>query len=82
MVRKLLVALSIVQVSIAHASIEQDVARCATVLGDLARLECFDQMAKSRGLSGPQSQPTNVSGTGNGKFLQRSIPLMTQKPSP
>ena len=79
MIRKLLVALSIVPVSVAHASIEQDVARCATELGDLARLECFDQMAKSRGLSGPQSQPTNVSGTGKWQISAEINPVDDSK---
>ena len=79
MMRKLLIALLVVPVSVAHAGIEQDIARCATVLGDLARLECFDQMAKNRGLSGPRSQLTNVSGTGKWKVSAEINPVDDSK---
>jgi type VI secretion system protein VasI len=33
----------------------QDFARCAAIAGDLARWECYDQLAESLGLNGPQT---------------------------
>lgn len=45
---------------------DKEVASCAAITGDLARLECFDELAMSKGLSGPQAQP--VLTTGNGKW--------------
>jgi type VI secretion system protein VasI len=51
--------------SVSFAAIsDQEFAKCAVTSGDLARLECFDALARSKNLDGPQSLPTNVSGTG------------------
>lgn len=38
---------------------------CAILEGDLARLECFDTLARDSGLDGPQPVDTNLSGVGD-----------------
>ena len=43
---------------------EKEIAKCATVAGDLARLECFDNLAKAKNLDGRQVQPTTIEGKG------------------
>lgn len=37
----------------------QDIAKCAVIEGALARLECYDSVAKKNKLNGPQSQPVD-----------------------
>ena len=49
----------------AYAAIdEKEIAKCAAVVGDLARLECFDNLAKAKNLDGRQVQPTTIEGRG------------------
>ena len=58
-------ALLAVSVSTANASsIIKDYSKCAVVDGDLARLECFDKLAKAHKLNGPQRQPNNIGDSG------------------
>lgn len=45
----------------------KDIAKCAVIEGDLARLECFDGIAKQHKLNGPQSQPVDASNNGKWK---------------
>lgn len=46
------------------ADLEKQVAKCSAIKGDLERLECFDKLAKNRGLAGPKvvSNPAGKSG--------------------
>ncbi|WP_075180167.1 type VI secretion system-associated protein TagO [Neptunomonas phycophila] len=43
---------------------EKEYAKCAVIDGDLARLECFDGLAKVKKLDGRQAQPTRIDGKG------------------
>jgi len=43
---------------------EKEYARCAVIDGDLARLECFDNLAAVKKLNGRQAQPTSIIGKG------------------
>lgn len=49
---------------------DREIAKCATIKGDLQRLECYDGIARKNGLMGEQEQP--LSTTGNGKWNVRS----------
>jgi type VI secretion system protein VasI len=42
----------------------KEYAKCTTIEGDLARLNCFDNLAKEKKLNGPQAQATTVKGKG------------------
>ncbi|MEQ2352665.1 type VI secretion system-associated protein TagO [Pseudoalteromonas piscicida] len=44
---------------------EKEFAKCAAMEGDLSRLECFDNLAKDKGLDGNQAQPTSIEGKGD-----------------
>ncbi|MCF6225775.1 MAG: type VI secretion protein [Xanthomonadales bacterium] len=58
-------ALSLLMTTNCYAAIEEkEYAKCAAIAGDLARLECFDILAKSKNLDGRQSQPTEIAGKG------------------
>lgn len=51
--------------SYSYAAIdEKEYAKCAVIEGDLARLECFDNLAKAKNLDGRQAQPTSIAGKG------------------
>ncbi len=43
---------------------EKEFAKCAIENGDLARLECFDNLARVKNLDGRQIQPTAIEGKG------------------
>ena len=43
---------------------DSEFAKCAAIEGDLARLECFDVLARTKNLDGRQIQPTSISGKG------------------
>jgi len=67
--------LAVFAVSANAAGVEKDLAICASVDGDLRRLECYDGIAKRLNLDGPQSQPTNVSGTGKWLVSVKKNPI-------
>lgn len=56
--------LSLPSIAIADIS-DKEIAQCAAVKGDLARLDCFDQIAKKNQLHTPQPQQTDVTDVGD-----------------
>lgn len=48
----------------AQSDLEQEIAKCAAMVGDLDRLSCYDAIARSRGLAGPRDLPTPATGVG------------------
>ena len=63
----------------AQASIEKEIAKCAVKSGDLDRLSCYDNLAKREGLSGPQEEPTKISGKGNWQVSVKTNPVDDSK---
>lgn len=63
----------------AQASIEKELAKCAVKSGDLDRLSCYDDLAKSRGLAGPQSEPTKIAGKGKWQVSVNTNPVDDSK---
>ncbi len=60
-----------IPLSFAESSIsDQEIARCAAVKGELARLDCFDRLAKEHNLFGKQTQQSNIKG--NGQWLVKT----------
>ena len=58
------------------ASLDKEVAKCATNhKGELDRLECYDNLARERGLMGPQAQPTDIKGKGDWRVSVDTNPI-------
>jgi type VI secretion system protein VasI len=55
--------------------LEQEIACCAVIDGNLERLECYDKLAQSLGLDRPQLVPTAVEGTGKWDVRIETNPL-------
>jgi type VI secretion system protein VasI len=66
MIRKItLVAVALAFSVKSYATIDdKEYAKCAIIEGDLARLECFDNLAEKKNLDGRQAQPTSIEGKG------------------
>jgi type VI secretion system protein VasI len=58
---------------------DKEYAKCAVIDGDLARLECFDNLAKKKNLDGRQVQPTTVAGKGKWKVSVDVNPIDDSK---
>ena len=51
---------------LATASVtDKDIAKCAVIDGDLARLECYDKIAKQNNLDGRQIETITTKGVGD-----------------
>jgi Type VI secretion system VasI, EvfG, VC_A0118 len=57
------------------AELEKEIARCATIEGDLERLECFDYITGRSGLDKPQPQSITATGTGKWKLSRDKNPV-------
>ena len=57
------IAMSVVAGAAAE-DLEKAIARCAAIEGDLERLECYDALAQSLGLDGPQPVSSDVDDAG------------------
>lgn len=78
--KNLLVLLVFILLSVsAQASIEKEIAKCAVKLGDLDRLSCYDDVAKIRGLTGPQSELTKIAGKGKWQVSVNTNPVDDSK---
>lgn len=62
--------------STVHAGIsDNEYAKCSAIKGDLARLECFDNLSKSKNLNGLQTQNTDLQNTGKWKVKVATNPI-------
>jgi type VI secretion system protein VasI len=59
----------------AFAELSNEMAKCAVIAGDLARLECFDGVAATSGLNGPQPQPVQTDGVGQWSVSRTVNPI-------
>ena len=53
----------------------KEIAKCATVKGELSRLDCYDKIAKKHNLSGPQSQKVDVENVGAWRVSDETNPI-------
>ena len=58
------IALIYFSIGTAHSIENKAFAKCAIVEGDLARLECYDELAKNNNLDGRQVKPTSIDDKG------------------
>jgi len=67
-------------VNLANAAVsDKAYAKCAVVKGDLARLECFDNLAKAKKLDGRQIRPTSIKGKGKWNVTVDTNPIDDSK---
>jgi type VI secretion system protein VasI len=81
MTKKLtILAASILLVANAQATVDdKEYAKCASIDGDLSRLECFDSLAKDKNLDGRQVQPTSITGKGKWEVITDVNPIDDSK---
>lgn len=53
----------------------KEVAQCAVVKGDLARLDCYDKIARKYKLNSPQTKKVDVTDVGNWMILDEINPI-------
>jgi type VI secretion system protein VasI len=61
--------------TVSLAAIENDLAKCAAISGDLERLQCFDDLAQAAGLDGPQPVAVHTGDTGKWRVSQETNPI-------
>lgn len=59
----------------ANAALENELAECSAMAGDLERLQCFDDLAAAAGLNGPQPIPTKAGDTGRWQVRKEVNPI-------
>lgn len=74
----LIVLLSLVSPTVLAVS-DSLIAACAQLSGDLARLECYDTLAKEKNLDGPQLVATDTDGTGKWQVSASTNPVDDSK---
>ncbi len=81
--RVLLLILAVLTVTTANATpIEKGIAKCSAIKDDLARLECFDQLAIKNNLQGKQLQPVKIEDKGKWRIQTQVNPVDDSKTSP
>jgi type VI secretion system protein VasI len=65
--------------TLAIADLTKPIASCAAIDGDLARLACYDKIAKANGLDGLQREPVSVDGIGKWRVSSNTNPIDDSK---
>lgn len=78
--RTILITYFLITSSLSFATInDKEFAKCASLDGDLSRLECFDKLAKDNKLDRAQVQPVSVDGTGDWDVSVKVNPIDDSK---
>lgn len=73
---KLIITVSILFLSsLALADTDKEIAKCSIIKGDLDRLQCFDNLSKSKGLDKKQTTATDIKDKGKWSVLIQTNPL-------
>lgn len=75
----LLGATVLLSTNVLSAEIKQGIAACAVVSGDLARLDCYDLLAKKHKLNSPQTVVSNTKDTGKWLVSSKVNPIDDSK---
>lgn len=62
-----------------ETTIKKSIASCATLQGDLERLNCYDNIARAADLAGPLDVTAPISGTGKWKIQEEVNPIDDSK---
>lgn len=61
------------------STIKKEIAKCAAIKGDLARLNCFDKLAKDNNLTGNKSTSAKIAGKGKWEVSTKTNPIDDSK---
>lgn len=64
----------------AESKLSQEIALCAAIEGDLARLVCFDKLASTQGLNAPAAQPFEDLGETGAWFVDSKVNPIDDSP--